>query len=218
MMINAFIFDLDGTLLDSEILWCKAMEQLIAKRNLPVTSSYACELVFGRSWGDVLARLRQDYPSIKESALSIEQESQSYYDLLHASMDIRIHSSIDLLKRLARRYPVAIVSGSTRRQIADAIELMEIRAELQFYLGNEDYPRGKPDPSGFLLASRHFGIEPEHCLVFEDSSAGVRAAKAANMHCVALCRKGLPSQDVSMADEALADLVDFDAISYGVDL
>jgi len=209
MAIKAFIFDLDGTLLDSEILWCKAMEQLISGRGLPTSDSYACELVFGRAWSDVFERLRHDYPAIIDDAWTMEQELQRYYDRLHATRDIRIHSSIELLKRLSAAYPVAIVSGSTRRQIADAIDLMDIKEHLQFYLGNEDYPRGKPDPSGFLLAARHFGIEPEHCLVFEDSSAGVRAAKAARMRCVALCRKGLPPQDVSMADEILSDLSNF---------
>ena len=213
MAIKAFIFDLDGTLLNSDILWCKAMQQLMSNRGLSVTESYACELVYGRAWRDVFSRLHRDYPSIIEDPLALEQESQRYYDKLHATVDIRIHSSIELLKRLAQHYPVAIVSGSTRRQIATAIALMEIQGQLQFYLGSEDYPRGKPDPSGFLLASRHFGVEPEQCLVFEDSSAGVRAAKAAHMRCVALCRKGLPPQDVSMADEILTDLSDFNISS-----
>ena len=63
--------------------------------------------------------------------------------------------------------------------------------------------------SCFLLAARHFEVEPEHCLVFEDSAAGVRAAKAANMRCIALCRNGYPPQDVSLADELLTDLADF---------
>ncbi|MEI7879463.1 MAG: HAD family phosphatase [bacterium] len=208
-VIKAFIFDLDGTLLDSEILWCKSLYQLIADRGLPVTEAYACELVFGRSWGDVFNRLRRDYPSIKETAWVLEQASQQYYESLRATVDIRIHSSIDLLKRLAQHHPVAIVSGSTRRQIEAAIELMDIRPYLQFYLGNEDYPFGKPDPTCFLLAARHFGVEPDQCLVFEDSAVGVRAAKAAKMHCIALRRKGHPPQDVSMADEILSDLSDF---------
>ncbi len=208
-MMKAFIFDLDGTLLDSEVLWCKALHQLISNRGLPVTEDYASELVFGRAWGDVLIRLRQDYPAITDTDRAIEQESQDYYDVLHATVDIRIHSSIDLLKRLAKHHPVAIVSGSTRRQIATAIELMEVRECLKFYLGNEDYPRGKPDPTCFLLAARHFGVEPGHCLVFEDSSAGVRAAKAANMRCVALRRRLHPPQDVSMADLIVADLSEF---------
>lgn len=209
MAIKAFIFDLDGTLLDSEILWCKAIQQLIAARGLPVTESYSCELVYGRAWRDVLSRLRKDYPSIKETDQALEQESQHHYNALHATVDIRIHSSISLLKRLARDYPVAIVSGSTRHQIATAVKLMDISGHIRFYLGNEDYPYGKPDPSGFLLAACHFKVEPEHCLVFEDSTVGVRAAKAAKMHCVALRRKGVPHQDVNEADEVLSDLADF---------
>ena len=218
MVMKAFIFDLDGTLLDSEVLWCKSMYQLIAGRGLPVTDSYATELVFGRSWTDVLASLRRDFPSINEEAWVVEQESQRYYDALHATLDIRIPSSIALLKRLAEHHQVAIVSGSTRRQIADAIELMEIREYIQFYLGNEDVPRGKPDPAGFLQAARQFGVEPECCLVFEDSAAGVRAAKTAGMRCVALSRKGQPPADLSLADEILSDLADFNAQAYTINL
>jgi HAD superfamily hydrolase (TIGR01509 family) len=208
-MTRAYIFDLDGTLLDSEILWCKAMHQLLSNRGFPVTEDYASELVFGRAWSDVLIRLRQDFPSLTGNDRAIEQESQILYNILRATVDIRIHSSIELLKRLAQHHPVAIVSGSTRRQIAEAIELMSVQDCLTFYLGNEDYPRGKPDPTCFLLAARHFGVEPGQCLVFEDSSAGVRAAKAAHMRCVALRRRLHPPQDVSMADLIVADLSEF---------
>lgn len=209
MTIKAFIFDLDGTLVDSELLWCKSLYHLISNRGLAVTEDYSCELVYGRAWRDVLSRLRKDYPAIHDNDHALEQESQYYYNALHTTVDIRIHGSISLLKRLSKHYPVAIVSGSTRRQIADAVSLMDINTHIRFYLGNEDYPYGKPDPSGFLLAARHFQVEPEQCLVFEDSTVGVRAAKAANMRCVALSRKGCPPQDVNEADEILSDLADF---------
>jgi len=113
---------------------------------------------------------------------------------------------------------VAIVSGSTRRQVAAAIELMAIEDHLQFYLGSEDYPYGKPDPSCFLLAARRLGVAPDRCLVFEDSTAGVRAAKAAGMRCIALYRPGHHAQNLTGADEVLTDLADFDAAAHGVAL
>jgi len=153
--------------------------------------------------------LQLDYPSMKEDAETLELESINYYQALRGATDIRIHSSIALLEKLSQRHPVAIVSGSTRRQVSDAITLMGVGERLQFYLGSEDYPRGKPDPACFLLAAKRFGIDPAECLVFEDSSAGVSAAKAAGMHCVALCRPGHPHQNLSGADNILADLADW---------
>jgi HAD superfamily hydrolase (TIGR01509 family) len=217
-LIQAIIFDLDGTLVDSETLWCRAMQQVIAVRGLPVTKAYARELVYSKAWSDIVARLRVDYPSIQDDADTIERESVVYYEELRGAMDIRIPSSIRLLKQLAQRYPVAIVSGSTREQVASAVALMELDGHLKFYLGSEDYPCGKPDPACFLLAARHFGVAPERCLVFEDSAGGVRAAKAAGMRCVALCRPGHPPQDVGAADEILTDLADFNATVHGVSL
>lgn len=218
IMTKAFIFDLDGTLINSERIWCKAIEQFVARRGLPVTEEYACGLVFGRSWGDIVARLRADYPSIREDIGAIERESLGYYEALRGTTDIRIPGSIRLLEKLGRRHPVAIVSGSTRRQIDDAIRMMGVGDRLQFFLGSEDYPRGKPDPACFLMAARRFGIEPGDCLVFEDSTAGVRAAAAAGMRCIALRLNDHSSQDLTGADEVLADLADFNAGAYGVSL
>jgi beta-phosphoglucomutase-like phosphatase (HAD superfamily) len=104
---------------------------------------------------------------------------------------------------------VAIVSGSPRVDVQDGVELLGIAPLLRFFLGSEDYPRGKPDPAGFLLAAQRLGAAPADCLVFEDSAAGVRAARAAGMRCVALARPGAPAQDLSDADLVLNDLGGF---------
>jgi HAD superfamily hydrolase (TIGR01509 family) len=216
VVIQAIIFDLDGTLVHSEELWCRAMQQFVRVRGLLMTEAHACDLVLGKAWSDIVARLRADYPSIQEDADAIERESLGYYEASREAVDIRIPSSIRLLEQLAHRYPVAIVSGSTRQQVAAAIELMGVHAHLQFYLGSEDYPYGKPDPACFLMAARRFDVAPAGCLVFEDSTAGVRAAKAAGMRCVALRRPGQPVQNLSGADEILTDLADFDPAAHGV--
>lgn len=215
-MIKAFIFDLDGTLIDSEILWCKAIEQFIAGRGFPVTEAYTNDLVFGRAWSEIVARMRADYPLILEDIGAIERESRRYYEVLRGTGDIRIPGSVKLLDKLGQRHPVAIVSGSPRNQIAEAITMMGVAERLRFYLGSEDYPRGKPDPTCFLMAARQFGVEPCDCLVFEDSTAGVRAARAAGMRCVALQRHSRSTQDLSAADEIVADLDHFNPAFYGV--
>ena len=63
-------------------------------------------------------------------------------------------------------------------------------------------------PACFLLGAERLGLPPSECLVFEDSTAGIRAAKAAGMVCVALQRPGRPPQDTRRADEVLADLAE----------
>jgi HAD superfamily hydrolase (TIGR01509 family) len=214
--VSAFLFDLDGTLIDSELLWCRAIRQMMQARRMPISEAYSLELVLGRAWRDIADRLRRDHPALTDDDDVLVLETNRYYEQARGATDIRIHSSMELLERLARRYPVAVVSGSTRGQVADAIEMMGVADSLRFYLGSEDYPRGKPHPDCFLMAARKLGIVPGECLVFEDSTAGVKAARAAGMKCIALQRKNMHRQDVSAADQVLEDLADFDHRAFGV--
>jgi len=205
-MARAFLFDLDGTLLDSEILWVDAVRGALVEKGCPVTAEEALALVYGRSWGDIYAQVRDDYPGVYPSREAMGERTCALFEDLKRTRDIRIESSIRLLAALGERHPVAIVSGSSRRMIAESIAFMGVEPYVRLYLGSEDYPAGKPDPACFLLAARLLGVPPAACVVFEDSTAGVRAAKAAGMRCVALRRPGRPPQDLSEADEVLADL------------
>jgi sugar-phosphatase len=142
----------------------------------------------------------------------LESSLASRFLELRNTRDIRIPSSIELLNRLANRYPVAIVSGNSRDDVAEAVDHLQIGSKLAFYLGCEDYAPGKPAPACFLLAADRLQLPPAECVVFEDSAAGVRAAKAAGMTCIALARPGMPQQDLSSADRVLADLAEYDPI------
>ena len=208
-MINAYIFDLDGTLLDSEVLWVESVERFMVKQGQPLSHEEAVGIVYGRSWGciykDLSARLRGAYPTIA----SMEAPLQKEYDGLRATRDIRIQSSIELLKTLARDRPVAVVSGSTRKGIEKGMALADVTSHVRLYLGTEDYSPGKPHPACYRLAAERLNLPPEQCLAFEDSAAGVAAAKAAGMKCVALQREGAVAQDFTPADQVLADLADF---------
>jgi sugar-phosphatase len=133
-----------------------------------------------------------------------------YYHEVAAGRDIRIEGSIALLRRLARERPVCIVSGSSTKTVAAAVDHLGIGDALRFFLGADDYSPGKPHPAGYLLAAERLRVPPADCLVFEDSEAGLRAAKAAGMRCVVLLRDVRNSQDFSTADLVLADLADFD--------
>ncbi|HEO70463.1 MAG TPA: HAD family hydrolase, partial [Candidatus Hydrogenedentes bacterium] len=128
--------------------------------------------------------------------------------------EVRIHSSIALLEELAQAHPVCIVSGADREHVDHGIELAGVAPLLAFSLSGDDFAPPKPDPTCYRMASEKLGRGPGECLVFEDSAAGVKAAKAAGAHCVALARPGRPPQDLSAADWVLDDLGRFSPAAY----
>jgi beta-phosphoglucomutase-like phosphatase (HAD superfamily) len=213
-MIEACIFDLDGTLIDSEILWVEAIEVALARKELAMARDDVAALVYGRSWPDIYADIRRMYPDMYPTRESMEAVTVPVFKALQRTRDIRIHASVQLLLDLSERFPIGIVSGSTRDRIAESMALLGIEDRIKAHVGCEDYAEGKPSPAGFLLGASLLGVAPEACLVFEDSAAGVAAAKRAGMACVALRRENAGGQDLSKADAVLDSFADFDIDAF----
>lgn len=205
-MKKGYIFDLDGTLLDTELVWIAVMERLFATHDICVTHEQVVKIVCGRAASDIYL----DAVAISNGKLSdmaaIAMEAYSYFEEMKEATDIRINGSIELLKRLSKTAPVCIASGSPRAVIEEGIRHMGVEENVSFFLGSEDYAEGKPNPTVFLLAAEKLGVEPKDCVVFEDSCPGVTAAKRAGMKCVAIVLPNHPKQDVSQADVILDDL------------
>lgn len=205
-MYDAFIFDMDGTLIDTEIVWVEAVELLLTGYGIPLSREEALEIVYGVSWPDVYTMIIERFPRIDMTNDEISAALRPIFVELRDRRDVRIPSSIALLKRLSKDYPVCIVSGSAADDVAGGIALMGIEPYLRFWLSEADYSPGKPHPACYRMAAEKLGLPPEACVVFEDSRVGVRAAKAAGMACVALARNGRPPQDFSEAGLVLDDL------------
>lgn len=216
MTVKAFIFDLDGTLVDTEILWADAMQQMLGDLSCFVQRDELLKIVFGRAWTDIYFDIVQRFPTLgKTSVFEMGNKLREYYlRLREDGKNTIIKSSAALCKELATQYPIIIVSGSPRADIVEAVKLLEIEDQLRFVLGAEDYAPGKPAPAGFLMGAKRLGLAPEECLVFEDSRAGVTAAKAAGMWCVALKRPSAHPQNLEAADWVLEDLANFSLAGF----
>jgi len=217
MTVRAFIFDLDGTLIDSEMLWVDAMVAYLADRQCSCPRNEMMKIVFGRSWLDIHREITERFPAVASvPRQQMADELRDYYvEQCKRTDSIIIPSSVELLKSLAKDYPAIVVSGSPRDDVAKAVKMMGAEDCVRFVLGAEDYSPGKPSPTGFLMGAKMLGVAPEHCVVFEDSWAGVTSAKAAGMTCVALSRQTENPQDLSAADWILNDLADFSVDALG---
>jgi len=208
--MKAYFFDLDGTLVDTEVIWCGAVGKYLNDRGCRVTYNESVALVYGRSWNDVYRGIKRRFPDLPDGMNAMQLALENNFYEVRTQADVRIPGSVELLKRLsAQGKSCCVVSGSPRDMINDALRIMRCTQDIEFYIGSEDYTHGKPAPDCFLLAAHKLKVPPAECVVFEDSEAGVRAGKAAGMYVVALNRPNRPKQNLSPADLILENLSDF---------
>ena len=212
----AFLFDLDGTLMDSETAWAQAIVAFLGDRGVSTTLEQVMPIVFGHSWLDIQAIIHREFSQLPP-ATAIEDAAalRPYYSRLVANpSDLVIPSSVAFFRKAARLAPCVIVSGSPHVDVEAAAEICGIARQLDFVLGAEDYGRGKPAPDGFLKAAEMLDVDASECVVVEDSAAGVAAGRAAGMHVLGLARGGQPQQVYSGCEWLVHDLseIDVDAV------
>ena len=186
--VKAFLFDLDGTLVDTEAFWAQAIADCLASSGAAVTGAEILEISWGRSWPDIRRILIARFPSAPFTSPEADADLlRPYYRRLVDDDPAKtiIPGSIAFFRRAVQTAPCAIVSGSPHADVVAAAELCGIDKDVSFILGGEDYSNGKPDPECFLKAAERFGVEARHCVVVEDSPAGVRAAVSAGMRAIA---------------------------------
>ena len=182
----ALLLDLDGTLIDAEPVHAEGIARVFADRG-EVLDEEERSFVIGHAWQEIYATLRTearlglDLEALK--SLSIAAKERMFAD----GLTIPVNEGASELVRtaVALAIPVAIVSGSSRREIEHALPHLGVGPLLEFYMGCEDYPRGKPAPDCFLAAARRLGVSPSRTLVVEDSEAGIAAGLAAGMRVLA---------------------------------
>lgn len=206
---RAALFDMDGTLQDSEIHWIYATRDFLNSRGANVDDDEATKIVYGRSALEIYSDVIDMLPGQGLAWEGVAEEVRRLYMKRMDECDIAYPESVALLKELAKKMPVGVVSGSPIDDVILSLKKLGVFDDLSVVLGAEDVRHGKPSPEGFSKAADLLGIEREDCIVFEDSTAGVLSAKASGMYCVAISRPDRPKQDVSMADEIVSDLGEF---------
>ena len=208
----AFLFDLDGTLVDTEMLWTRAIAAFLEDRGVSMPLPSLSALVCGHSWLDIQSGIHREFPQLPPATAAEDAAVlRQYYNKLAVDpAETIIPGSVEFLKKAARLAPCVIVSGSPHCDVQTAAETCGIARLLSFVLGAEDYGRGKPAPDSFLKAAEMLDVDASECVVVEDSSAGVAAGRAAGMHVLGLDRNDAVPQDFTGCEWLVHDLSEMD--------
>lgn len=180
--IRAVLWDIDGTLLDSEPNHHRAFLAVCRAKGLAMSEAEASSFV-GISYRDVYSQLSR-FGSVDFTFDDLMGAIQADY-LAHMAMVTPREGAVELVRRFGRMgLRQACVSNSPRPVIEANLALVDL-PELEFAVGREDVVLGKPDPEGYLIAAQRLEVDPAACAVVEDSPAGVLAGHRAGMLTVA---------------------------------
>jgi beta-phosphoglucomutase len=183
------IWDVDGTLVDTAELHYEAWVQLARQLGLPFSRA-DFTATFGRRNPEILRQLfRSNYSDAEVASLG-ERKEELYRAAAQSGVQL-LPGVRSLLEGLnAAGFKQAIGSSAPRHNLELILRLTATEAFFDVVVAMEDTQRGKPDPQVFLLAASRMGAPPASCLVLEDAVAGVEAAKAGGMKCIAVSAVG----------------------------
>lgn len=200
----AVLWDVDGVLIDSGEQHRRAWERLAREEGLPYSDD-AFWATFGMRNTDILPRMFGIAgPPGRIAALGDRKEA--IYRALLAEDAVALPGAREMLMALhAAGYRQALGSSAPPANLEAIISLLEIAPLLDAVVSGEQVAHGKPAPDIFLAGAERLGVSPAHCLVIEDAPAGVAAAHAGGMRCLAVRRAGHPDAPGLDAADALVD-------------
>ena len=183
---RAFIFDMDGTIVDNMAYHTKSWLAFFARRGKLYEADAFFRETAGAQGREILReRLGPDVSDAEIAALALEK------DALYREMYGPYRSAIEGLDQLVtaarqRGVKLAVATSAPPLNIVFTLDELELRARFDTVVGAIDVERGKPHPDVFLKAAERLGVDPADCIVFEDAPMGVEAARRAGMRAVAI--------------------------------
>ncbi|MEB2781616.1 HAD family phosphatase [Algoriphagus sp. C2-6-M1] len=203
-MLKAVIFDMDGVICHTNPFHSIAFQQFFAKRNLNPTQAEYAEHMYGKNNGYILSHFLGRKIEGDELAL-LEEEKEGLFREIYKSEVDPITGFMDFFEKLkSEDLLTAVATSAPRANLELIISTLGIGSQMQSQLASEDVAKHKPDPEVYLKSAKRLGVNPENCLVFEDSFSGASAGINAGMKVVGVlsshAKEELPNCDLYIED------------------
>ncbi|MQA98574.1 MAG: HAD-IA family hydrolase [Streptosporangiales bacterium] len=201
--MTAALFDMDGTLVDSEPRSMAVWALLLEENGLPYDETLIRSFM-GRRGKDVFPEVLHMFPGRTTDDLIAETRALVSRPALPPIGQVA--GAVPLVTTLAQLgVPIGVVTSGWRGYADDMLSSIGVRHLLDTVVTAEDVADGKPHPAGYLLGCERLGADPASTVAFEDSPAGIAAAKAAGLYCVGLTTTHAAAE-LAAADSVVEDL------------
>jgi HAD superfamily hydrolase (TIGR01509 family) len=192
---EAVLFDMDGTLFDSELQYCRAYQQTMENHGGTLTRERYFSEFAGRTNAFIESALGPELGHEFNRIFPIEWRKEFDRILQQEGPQLKpgVKEALDHLKK--RAIPLAVASSNDKGEIQRLLELAGLTPWFPVIAGGDEVQNGKPAPDIFLLAAQRLGVAASHCLVIEDSNHGVEAAFRAGMRVIMIPDVTPPSEN-----------------------
>jgi beta-phosphoglucomutase len=203
--LGAVLWDLDGTLVDSEEYHWRAWKETLDREGIPITRQDFLSS-FGQRNDAILSRWLGDATPAGTIQRIGDAKEERYRELVRLEGLSPLPGAAEWVKRLhGEGWLQAIASSAPRLNVETVLDALGLGGRFQAIVSAEDVRAGKPDPQVFLVAASRLGAEPRGCIVVEDARAGVEAARRAGMRSISV-GKNARSLGADVAAAKLSDL------------
>ncbi|MDQ1921205.1 HAD family hydrolase [Massilia pseudoviolaceinigra] len=209
---RAFIFDMDGTIVDNMSFHTESWIAFFQRRGKDIDADEFFRATAGRQGKEIIRSHMGEHLNDDEVRVLNDEKELVYRELYEPHR--KTVTGFDGLIALAKEMNVAlaVATAAPNANITFTLDGLDLRRHFDTVVGAADVARGKPHPDVFLLAAERCGVAPEHCIVFEDAPLGVEAARRAGMRAVVLTTT-LPAEAFAEFDNVVHIASDFSELA-----
>jgi len=189
-MLAAILFDLDGTLADTDSIHFAVWQDLLVRYDLEIDRSFYQKRISGRTNAKIIKDI---LPQLSlEEAWQLATEKEENYRRIAGSL--KPMPGLDRVIKLAENTSIksAVVTNAPYENAVYMLKILQLTDTFPMVIMAEDAPPGKPDPAPYQLALTRLGVESQNAIAFEDSAAGIRSAVGAGIYTIGITSSHSP--------------------------